>query len=70
MSNPWTWAIGCERHDIGYTKEKVYEGEVKEGLPNGWGVELDSKSTSYGQWAGVKHGKHVCKEHSGDIPLL
>ena len=67
---PWTnsffkWEAKKER--IEYANGGVYEGELSDGQPHGWGVLQSPDATHEGEWKdGKKHGKGVLKYADGD----
>jgi hypothetical protein len=67
---PWTNSFfkwEAKKGRIEYANGGVYEGELSDGQPHGWGVLQSPDATHEGEWKdGKKHGKGVYKYSDGD----
>lgn len=65
---PWTSTLFKGRQGkIEYANGDVYEGELRDGQPHGWGVLRSPDAKHEGEWKnGKKHGKGVLKFADGD----
>jgi hypothetical protein len=68
---PWTnhsfFKWEAKKGRIEYANGDVYEGELSDGQPCGWGVLRSPYATHEGEWKdGKKHGKGVLKYVDGD----